>query len=211
MHAGDDDQPVAAEQRGRQDVGQLTDRQARRGQLVHLGVGVAAEHRGADGGDRARAQQLLLAHHHAQAGGGFHGFGRHVCMVSRGDDGPAPGDAATGLGGAPSVAAAAAPASLPARRRPTSSADPDDGQVALPVGAVHPHAGLRQPGQQPAGRVAVGVVGADRDQRHAGAAGGEELRVGVRAAVVRHLEHVGPQIDAAGDDPRLGLGARGRR
>jgi hypothetical protein len=52
--------------------------------------------------------------------------------------------------------------------------------------------------------VAVVVVGADRDQRHPGAGGGEEVRVDVGAAVVRHLEHVGVQVGAAGEDARLG-------
>jgi hypothetical protein len=83
----------------------------------------------------------------------------------------------------------------------------DHGQVALPVGAVHPHAGLSQPGQQPSGGVAVRVVRADRDQRHPGAGRGEEVRVGVAAPVVRHLQHVGAQVRAVGDDPRLGLSA----
>ena len=45
----------------------------------------------------------------------------------------------------------------------------------------------------------VGVVRAHRDQRDPGAAGREEVRIGVAAAVVRHLEHVGPQVDPGGD------------
>jgi hypothetical protein len=54
--------------------------------------------------------------------------------------------------------------------------------------------------------VAVVVVGADRDQRHPGAGGGEEVRVDVGAAVVRHLEDVGAQVDPAVEDPLLRLG-----
>jgi hypothetical protein len=55
--------------------------------------------------------------------------------------------------------------------------------------------------------VAEGVVRADRDQPDPGTAGGQEAGVGVRAAVVRHLEHVGPQVDFFGDQAGLGLGA----
>ncbi len=77
------------------------------------------------------------------------------------------------------------------------------GQVALPVGAVHPDALLRQPGQHPGRRVPVGVVRAHPDQRDPRPGGGEEAAVGVGAAVVRHLEHIGPQVDAARDDPCL--------
>jgi len=55
--------------------------------------------------------------------------------------------------------------------------------------------------------VAVGVVGAYRDERHAGAAGGEEVRVGVAAPVVRHLEDVRPQVGAVRHEPRLRLRA----
>ena len=53
----------------------------------------------------------------------------------------------------------------------------------------------------------VRVARADRDQRDSRAARGEELRIGVPAAVVRHLEDVGPQVRPVGDQPRLGLGA----
>jgi hypothetical protein len=53
--------------------------------------------------------------------------------------------------------------------------------------------------------VPVGVVRAHGDERGAGAGGREEPGIGVRAAVVRNLEHVGPQIDPAGAQPGLGL------
>lgn len=53
----------------------------------------------------------------------------------------------------------------------------------------------------------VGVAGADRHQRHRGAAGRDEPGVGVGAAVVGHLEHVGGQVGAGGDDRGLGLRA----
>jgi hypothetical protein len=55
--------------------------------------------------------------------------------------------------------------------------------------------------------MAVVVVGADRDQRHPGSGGGEEVGIDVGAAVVRHLEHVGAQVDPAVEDPSLRLGA----
>jgi len=54
--------------------------------------------------------------------------------------------------------------------------------------------------------MAVRVVRPDRDECDAGAAGGEEVGVGVGAAVVRHLEDVGAQVDAVPDQPGLGLG-----
>jgi hypothetical protein len=54
--------------------------------------------------------------------------------------------------------------------------------------------------------MAVGVVRTHGDQRQPGAAGGEEIGVGISAAVVRHLEHVGTQVRARGEDPGLGLG-----
>jgi hypothetical protein len=57
-------------------------------------------------------------------------------------------------------------------------------------------------------RVAVGVVRSDRDQRHASSGGGEEVRVGIRAAVVRHLEHVRSQVGTAGEDACLGVRAQ---
>jgi hypothetical protein len=51
-------------------------------------------------------------------------------------------------------------------------------------------------------------VRADRDEGDPGAGGGQEPGVGVAAAVVRDLEHVGPDVDAAVEDPRLGLRAQ---
>ncbi len=53
----------------------------------------------------------------------------------------------------------------------------------------------------------VAVVGPDGDQRDPGATGREEGGIGVPTAVVRHLQHVGAQVDAAVDDPRLRLPA----
>jgi hypothetical protein len=53
--------------------------------------------------------------------------------------------------------------------------------------------------------VPVGVVRADRDQRHGRATGREEAGIDVGAAVVRHLEHIGGQVGAVGHDPGLRL------
>jgi hypothetical protein len=53
--------------------------------------------------------------------------------------------------------------------------------------------------------VAVRVVGAHGHQGHPGARRGEELRIGVGAAVVGHLEHVGGQVDAVPDEAVLRL------
>jgi hypothetical protein len=94
-----------------------------------------------------------------------------------------------------------------ARRNAPLAGRPHDREVAAGVGAVHPHAGAGQPGQQPGGGVTVGVVRADRDQCGPGAAGRQEFRIGVGAAVVGHLQHVGAQVDAGRDDPGLRLGA----
>ena len=52
----------------------------------------------------------------------------------------------------------------------------------------------------------VGVVGAEGDHRDRRPGGGEELRIGVAAAVVGHLQHVGPQVRAVAHQPGLGLG-----
>lgn len=50
----------------------------------------------------------------------------------------------------------------------------------------------------------VGVVGPHRHEGEPGPGGGQELLVCVAAAVVRHLEGVGPQVDAAAPEPGLG-------
>jgi len=84
----------------------------------------------------------------------------------------------------------------------------DDRHVTVPVGAVGVHAVGGQQVQQPVARVPVGVVRADRHQRDGGATGRQEPGIGVRAAVVGHLEHVGGQIGAPGRDPGLGLRAQ---
>ncbi|WP_239523937.1 hypothetical protein [Geodermatophilus normandii] len=73
---------------------------------------------------------------------------------------------------------------------------------------MHPHPVMGQHRQQPRRRVPVGVVRADADQRDPGAGRGEEGRVGVGAAVVRHLEHVGAQVHTTVEDPGLGRGAQ---
>jgi hypothetical protein len=52
--------------------------------------------------------------------------------------------------------------------------------------------------------VPVGVVGADREERDPRAGRGQEARVGVGAAVVRHLEHVGREVGPRSEDAGLG-------
>jgi len=81
------------------------------------------------------------------------------------------------------------------------------GEVPLAVGAVDAHPVAVEQPQRVGGGVAVVVGGAHRDQRDPRAGGGQEVRVHVGAAVVRDLEHVGTQVDAAVEDARLGLGA----
>jgi hypothetical protein len=56
--------------------------------------------------------------------------------------------------------------------------------------------------------VSVGVVRADGDEPDPGTAGREEIRIGVSAAVVRHLEDVGPEVGPVGEEPRLGIGTQ---
>jgi hypothetical protein len=55
--------------------------------------------------------------------------------------------------------------------------------------------------------MAVGVVRPHGDQCDPGAAGGQEVRIGIAAAVVGHLQHVGTQIGALGEQAGLRLGA----
>ena len=53
----------------------------------------------------------------------------------------------------------------------------------------------------------VGVVGTQGHEGQPGTGGDNEVPVRVVAAVVRHLEHVRPQVDAAAAEASLGLGA----
>ena len=96
----------------------------------------------------------------------------------------------------------------PAHGDPPVARRAGDGQVALAIGAMHLHAVPHQVGQGAAGRVAVRVVGAHRDQRDPRAGCRQEPRIGVGAAVVRDLEHVGPDIDPPVEDAGLRLGAQ---
>jgi len=80
-----------------------------------------------------------------------------------------------------------------------------DGQVALAVGSVHPHVVGREPVERAGRRVTIGVVGTHRDEGDAGLGRGQEVRIGVRAAVVRDLQHVGLQVHPAGQDAGLRL------
>lgn len=81
------------------------------------------------------------------------------------------------------------------------------GEVALPVGAMHLHARRRKPPEQSRCRVPVGVVGTHRHDGEARAGRFHELPVGVVAPVVRHLQDVGPQVGAAAPKPGLGVRA----
>jgi hypothetical protein len=83
-----------------------------------------------------------------------------------------------------------------------------DGEVALAVGAVQLHAGPREDAHRRGRGMPVGVVGTDRDQSDPRPGCREEARIGVGAAVVRHLEHVGAQVDPVPDQPRLHLRAQ---
>jgi hypothetical protein len=50
----------------------------------------------------------------------------------------------------------------------------------------------------------MAVVAAHRDEPYPRPGGGQEIGVGVGAAVMRHLQHVGSQVRARGEDPGLG-------
>ena len=93
-----------------------------------------------------------------------------------------------------------------AGRDPPAGRRPGDGEVALPVGAVDLHPVAGQVLQRPGRGLAVRVVRTDRHQGDARAGRGQEPRVGVRAPVVRHLEHVGTDVDPPVEDALLGLG-----
>ena len=76
------------------------------------------------------------------------------------------------------------------------SAVVDDGHIAVLIGATYRDAQLAELGEQQRGRVAVVVVPPDRDDRQLCMYRLQELRIGVRAAVVGDLEHVRADVDA---------------
>ena len=82
---------------------------------------------------------------------------------------------------------------------------PDHGQITLLVGSVDAHSVAGEPGECPGRGMAIGVVRPHRDQGDPGTGGGQEFRVGVTASVMRHFQHVCPQIDPAGHQPGLRL------
>jgi hypothetical protein len=71
------------------------------------------------------------------------------------------------------------------------------------IGAARGHPELAQFCEQQRRRVTVVVVQPDRDHRHPGVDGREEPLVGVRAAVMRNLEHVRADIDSCGQHSLL--------
>jgi hypothetical protein len=74
----------------------------------------------------------------------------------------------------------------------------DDSHVAVSIRATDGHAELSQLGEQQRRGVTVVVVQPHGDHRQPGVHRAEEAGVGVGAAVVRHLEHVGVHVDARG-------------
>jgi hypothetical protein len=71
---------------------------------------------------------------------------------------------------------------------------PDDRDITVLIGAQQRHAEPSHLGQQQRRRVPVRVAGADADHGHPGVHRGEEVRIEIRRAVVRHLQHVSPHI-----------------
>ena len=88
-------------------------------------------------------------------------------------------------------------ARVPRTTEPNRPSCDDHRDVTVVVGAQQRHT---EPGhlvQQHRRRVPVVVVQPDADHREPGLHRGQEVRVGVGRAVVRHLEHVGAQVGAA--------------
>jgi hypothetical protein len=84
-------------------------------------------------------------------------------------------------------------------------AGPDHGHVAVEVRAPYGYSEPGQLGQQQRTRVTVIVVQANGDHRNFRMHAREECGIGVRRAVVRHLEHVGVNVDAGGEHRLLCL------
>src|SRR5215207_4130760 len=74
-----------------------------------------------------------------------------------------------------------------------------DGQVTLLVRAQDPGAAAVQMDQHAGVRVAVVVAGADLDERDRGTDRVEKCLIGVGGAVMRNLQDVGSEPDAAGE------------
>jgi hypothetical protein len=72
----------------------------------------------------------------------------------------------------------------------------DHGDIAVTIRSLDRHTQPAELGQQQRRRMPVVVVQPDRNHRHSGVHGSQEPRIGVRASVVRNLQHVGPEVDA---------------
>jgi hypothetical protein len=85
--------------------------------------------------------------------------------------------------------------------------------VAVAVGAEQRDAEAGHLVEQDRGRVAVVVVPSHADDRDRRVRGGHVVGVEVRRPVVRHLQHVGPQVGTRIDDRalRLDLGVAGQQ
>ena len=208
LDTGDDHEPVAPEQRGRQHVGQLAHRQAGRGQLVLLGVLVVGE-------DRRRTAETARAR--SSSSSPITTRRREVGSTGVADTPPSCHGGTTG----PTAGERSGRPGRPSRPTPTpaaaSAADRDPPGAARPTTARSPSRSVRWI-RIPSRRArraprwdAVGVVRPDRDQGDPGPAGGEERRVGVPAAVVGHLQDVGPKVDAVARPAGPRRRRRGRR
>src|SRR5689334_23567398 len=80
----------------------------------------------------------------------------------------------------------------------------DDGAVAVGVGAEDLGASAGQEAEGQWARVAVAVARADADHGDLGAHRVQEVRGGVARAVMRHLEHVGGEVDPGVEQVELG-------
>lgn len=84
--------------------------------------------------------------------------------------------------------------------------------VSVTVGAPDRDAEPRQLTQEQRRRVPIVVVQAHADHAHRGVHGREEVRIGVRRAVVRDFEHIGVHVDVGGEHRllRFHLGVAGQ-
>ena len=94
------------------------------------------------------------------------------------------------------------------RHRDQVAGRTDDRDVPVVIGAQQRHAKPGHFGQQQRRRVAIVVVEADADDGDLRVNRGKEVRIEVGRPVVRHLQHVGPQVGSGREEVLLSLDLR---
>ena len=234
----DDDDPLVAEQRRAQHLGQVTGLQRPAVELGELGLGVARPGRSDDGRDGPRDEQLLLADDEGQRG---QDVGRgHAVHGPTADRVARPHRRVARPGVAPVAQVEAPgpgtrdrevhPGAVPGRGQrervlrsgrghavaaAADAADPttmaDDRDVSVAVAAVGAGTVVLESPQRRRRRMAVRVAGPHRGQRDPGVHGVEEVRVLLAAAVVGDLQDIGVQADAALEQRLAARLSRGHR